>query len=212
MAEDQTSSSLYQLEALLDKLHRHKTVGYADAWRKRGELLSIFANVARKYDRLDVALEQHVEGTDERLIDTAADLCVYAAKYLTWLAEEHPESFSEPPAAPPAADCADADGPNAVTTVLGALASWETACGVGSPPTLDEAWSRVKIAFVPLEAALLAQAGAINGQTIGWAHKCRLLWELTHAAAWLTIHVAERHRSQFAEWQAEIDAMDISPT
>jgi hypothetical protein len=79
--------------ALLARLHAHKNRGYGDAWRKRGELLSIFTNLARKYDRLVIALDQGRRSSDERLLDTAGDLCVYAVKYLTWLAAEHPESI-----------------------------------------------------------------------------------------------------------------------
>src|SRR3954452_18696688 len=78
---------------LLGRLHAHKNAGYGDAWRKRGELLSIFTNLARKYDRLVVALDEGVRSDDEGLLDTAGDLCVYAGKYLTWLAEQHPDGF-----------------------------------------------------------------------------------------------------------------------
>ena len=33
------------------QLHRRKDAAYRDAWKKRGEVLSILANIARKVDR-----------------------------------------------------------------------------------------------------------------------------------------------------------------
>src|ERR1700724_374555 len=102
---------------LLVKLHSYKTVGYGDAWRKRGELLSIFTNLARKYDRLVVALDEGVRSSDERMPDTAGDLCVYAAKYLTWLAEQHPEAFDAVSRDTDSAMSADEAGAQAMANV-----------------------------------------------------------------------------------------------
>lgn len=64
-------------------LHNEKHEAYGDSWKKRGEMLGIMANVARKVDRLGKA-----ETTDETSADTAADLMVYLAKYRVWIDEQ----------------------------------------------------------------------------------------------------------------------------
>lgn len=62
------------------ELHLEKHNAYGDSWCKRGEILGIMANIARKVDRLGGA-----ETADESTLDTAIDLFVYSAKYLDWL-------------------------------------------------------------------------------------------------------------------------------
>lgn len=63
-------------------LHAAKHASYGDSWKKRGEKLSILANIARKVDRLGVADRFEAES------DTWIDLWVYLAKYLCWLKGE----------------------------------------------------------------------------------------------------------------------------
>jgi len=71
-------------------LHEKKTRSYGDSWKKHGEVLGIFSNITRKYDRLKALLEGKDSVSDESLYDTLGDLLVYSVKYLTWLAEpEH---------------------------------------------------------------------------------------------------------------------------
>jgi len=60
-------------------LHVEKSQAYGDSWKRRGELLGILANVARKIDRLGVT-DEH-----ETSADTAQDLLVYLVKYRLWL-------------------------------------------------------------------------------------------------------------------------------
>jgi thymidylate synthase len=60
-------------------LHAKKHTSYGDSWRRRGETLSILANIARKVDRLGVGDEF------DSAADTLIDLWVYTAKYLNWL-------------------------------------------------------------------------------------------------------------------------------
>jgi hypothetical protein len=81
------------IQGLLNRLHKVKDTSYKDAWRKRGEVLGIFCNLARKFDRLIVAIDEESPSAAESLPDTLADLCVYAGKYLTWLAEAQPVVF-----------------------------------------------------------------------------------------------------------------------
>ena len=74
-------------------VHRAKHVIYGDSWRKRGETVSILANIARKVDRLGRA------GAGDTELDTRLDLVVYLAKYVYWLQERASAShvaFADP--------------------------------------------------------------------------------------------------------------------
>lgn len=62
-------------------LHDEKHQAYGDSWKRRGEMLGIMANIARKVDRLGGS-----ETADETSADTALDLMIYLAKYRAWLA------------------------------------------------------------------------------------------------------------------------------
>lgn len=64
------------------KTHNEKHAAYGDSWKRRGEMLGIMANIARKVDRLGQG-----ETSDETSADTAMDLMVYLAKYRVWLAD-----------------------------------------------------------------------------------------------------------------------------
>ena len=64
------------------KLHAEKHASYGDSWKKRGEKLSILANIARKVDRLGVG------DSFDTAADTVIDLWVYLAKYLCWLGDQ----------------------------------------------------------------------------------------------------------------------------
>ncbi|MGH3620618.1 MAG: hypothetical protein ACRDQ5_02355 [Sciscionella sp.] len=72
----------------LRHLHRNKDAAYGDAWKKRGEVMSILANVARKVDRLEHVRDGAPRTPDESHFDTSVDLLVYALKYQTYLADQ----------------------------------------------------------------------------------------------------------------------------
>jgi hypothetical protein len=61
---------------------------YGDSWRKHGELLSIWPNITRKVDRLEIAMTSEHTTPDETLIDTLADTAVYCTLYYAWLLEQ----------------------------------------------------------------------------------------------------------------------------
>lgn len=65
--------------AFVGQLHREKNAVYGDSWMRRGEMLGIMANLARKIDRLGVP------GGGDTASDTAIDLLCYALKYRWWL-------------------------------------------------------------------------------------------------------------------------------
>jgi len=71
-------------------LHRGKDVVYGNAWKKRGEVLSILANIARKVDRIEYGVDGTSATPGETLLDTAIDLLVYCLKYETYLADLDP--------------------------------------------------------------------------------------------------------------------------
>lgn len=83
------------------RLQRAKEKTYGDSWRKDGEFLSVFPNVARKYDRLHNIILAHVnkgaslpEG-DAAIAQGVMDLLVYCGLWLTLIAEERPEEWKE---------------------------------------------------------------------------------------------------------------------
>lgn len=75
------------------KLHADKHAAYGDSWKKRGEMLSIMSNVARKIDRLGIP------GGGDTSADSAIDLLVYLIKYELWLSQRlhglHGEDLTE---------------------------------------------------------------------------------------------------------------------
>ncbi len=74
----------------LHLLEYKKTLRYKDSWRKHGEVLSIFANISRKYDRIEHMLTDNIPGTsDEGLVDDWGDLAVYCLKYAGYLGETY---------------------------------------------------------------------------------------------------------------------------
>ena len=78
----------------LKSVHRVKTGAYGNAWKKRGEVLSILCNVARKVDRLEIIATGGKPSADETLIDTCVDLLIYCLKYQTFLIDVDPSSAS----------------------------------------------------------------------------------------------------------------------
>jgi hypothetical protein len=90
------------------RLHRAKDAAYRDARKRRGEVISILANIARKVDRLEYGLDGAPVTPDESRFDTAADLLVYCLKYQAYLADRDPETalrlFGGSGACPPYSD------------------------------------------------------------------------------------------------------------
>jgi hypothetical protein len=69
------------------RLHYEKSAAYGNSWKRRGELISILANLARKVDRLEYVAAGAPVSRDENVFDTAVDLLVYSLKYQTYLAD-----------------------------------------------------------------------------------------------------------------------------
>lgn len=89
----------------IKRLHARKDRLYGAAWKRRGELVSVLPNVARKVDRLEVFLKDGIQAGDEAVLDTAIDLYVYATKYRLLLEErEEPSGLLPSDAASPFSD------------------------------------------------------------------------------------------------------------
>lgn len=80
------STALGDLRGALRTLHRRKSAAYGDSWKRRGELVGVLANVARKVDRLE-NLSNLPADDPESWSDTVTDLAIYLVKYLTFLAD-----------------------------------------------------------------------------------------------------------------------------
>ncbi|MGH3868346.1 MAG: hypothetical protein ACRDQ4_19945 [Pseudonocardiaceae bacterium] len=85
-----SASGNADLREEIRRLHHEKDAAYRDAWKKRGEVISILANIARKIDRLAYILDDGPVTADESPRDTAIDLMVYSLKYQTYLADLDP--------------------------------------------------------------------------------------------------------------------------
>ncbi len=203
-----SAASLPDIADLLARLHRHKAAAYGDAWRKRGEVISIFANLARKYDRLTKALPEDTPATAEPLIDTVADLCVYASKYLTWLAETQPAAFAT---VAPGLDPSRASAQNeaaGLEAVLSALGDWEVATANQPPRDVEEAAVRIRTAFEELEAALIAQSEDTPSGAFSAERKVELGWALTAASLRLLEQLAAEDPRRLDPLREEVAAME----
>lgn len=191
---------------LLERLHRPKDAAYGDAWRKRGEVIAIFANMARKYDRLTVAFEEQRSAATEPLADTVADLCVYAGKYLTWIAEQHPADVESADLPATTADLSDARGPDALQALLAAAAETPS----DAPADAHAGWAAVQASFVKLERGLMAQAtpGSVSGEIPSYAEKAQLAWALVQHTAWLLTRLADDAPASLDALRAEVADMD----
>jgi len=155
----------------LTQLHEFKDRRYKDAWRKRGELIGIFSNIARKYDRLVVTRDEEDPDAEEPRADTAADLCIYSAKYVTWLIEHDPAA-AEAIAAAESELWSGIHGHTAVSAALKQLAAEHTA----PPANLSTAFDAVAAPFTALEQIL------VDEQEVPLRTKATLAWELAGAA------------------------------
>lgn len=170
---------------LLERLHRHKDAAYGDAWRKRGEVVAIFANMARKYDRLLVAFDEQRPAATEPLGDTVADLCVYAGKYLTWIAEQHPAAIDRADLPVITTEIAATVGPDALRAVLDGVDRAPNE----APADTNAAWDRVRRSFELLESGLMAQVAPepTPHAVLPYRRKAQLAWELVEDTAWLLV-------------------------
>jgi hypothetical protein len=163
--------SAAEISTELITLHEFKDRKYKDAWRKRGELIGIFSNIARKYDRLVIAQTEDDPDEAEPRADTAADLCVYSIKYVTWLIEHDPTAASAIPAADPE-HWSGIHGHNAVASALRQLAD-ETR---DPAEDLATAFEAIRAPFDQLERIL------VDNEPTTERDKAALAWQLAAAS------------------------------
>lgn len=203
------NASLREIAELLERLHRHKDAAYGDAWLKRGEVIAIFANMARKYDRLLVAFDEKRPAATEPLGDTIADLCVYAGKYITWITDEHPADIDAADLPlPGSSHIAARVGPDALRAVLGAVPTTTDHL----PAHSSRAWAQVRASFDALEVALMAQTtpGASTGRLLDFTAKARLAWALTVDSAILLACLDREDPTTLNGLRGEVATMDRS--
>jgi hypothetical protein len=177
-----------EIAAELVTLHEFKDRKYKDAWRKRGELIGIFANIARKYDRLVVVQTEDDPDEAEPRADTSADLCVYSIKYVTWLIEHHPAASTAIPVADPV-QWSGTRGHDAVAPALIKLADETTV----PPADLATAFDAIGAPFTELERILvdIEPTTARDKAALAWklaAGSLAYLWRLAldEPQAWTT--------------------------
>lgn len=122
-------------------MHSQKDRAYGGAWKKRGELISVLPNIARKVDRLSVFLSSNIELSGETILDTAVDLLVYSIKYQLFLEDILPEWILTTSARAPFAD--DEENFGIV------LDSW-FAKPAGEPRPLDQLIKKIEEIFESL--------------------------------------------------------------
>jgi thymidylate synthase len=97
---DRISSLPSAFKCAVKRLHAAKDRAYGGAWKRRGELVSILPNIARKSDRLETIVTTGAKMSGETMLDTVIDLFVYVEKYRLFLAEELVEGALLPPESP----------------------------------------------------------------------------------------------------------------
>lgn len=107
------------IKAELKALHLRKSAAYGNAWKRRGELTSVLANIARKVDRLEHYAAQSTLLADESVCDTAIDLLVYVTKYRLFLMDLAPELAR--PALPAHASAPFSDDPSSFDALIDGL-------------------------------------------------------------------------------------------
>lgn len=177
-----------ELKDAIRRLHRLKDAAYHDAWKKRGEVMSIMANIARKVDRLEYVTGGAPATPDESLLDTAVDLLVYSLKYQTFLADQsisvaavlYPSATTSPPYS---------DGPNGFEELLDQL-DITPIQGI-HPRDLPEATHDVLSAFAELEVCF----GDVPAPISERAAKAIVLTQVSTTLLGSLIHHApERYR------------------
>ena len=99
-SRNRTANLPSAFKTAVKRLHAVKDRAYGSAWKRRGELVSILPNIARKSDRLEAVVTTGAKMNGETILDTAIDLFVYVEKYRLFLAEELTEGALLPPGSP----------------------------------------------------------------------------------------------------------------
>jgi hypothetical protein len=181
------------------RLHRAKDAAYRDAWKRRGEVISILANIARKVDRLEYGLGGAPATADESWLDTAADLLVYCLKYQAYLADLD-AGLAGPLFAGSSVRPPYSDGPAGFDVLLGrADLGPRVAAGV----SVAEAAGRVVSRFGELEACF-REVSSVEAAAV----RLDRVQALTDAAICLLGALRREHAQAYAGFVASCLAME----
>jgi NTP pyrophosphatase (non-canonical NTP hydrolase) len=189
----ENTSTAKTFRAMVARLHRRKDASYGNSWKRRGEMISIMANIARKVDRLNIVAPTLPTATaDENALDTAVDLYVYALKYLTYLADTDPAVLAD--VLPPKEDGSGwSNGPDGVERLL-AVADYSILdAGVDEP--IQVLTAAVDRAFAELEGCFTEKGIAPASQRV----------ELTTQLARNTLRVIAALRAGHPELYREFE-------
>lgn len=86
---------------LLNALQKFKGRRYGESWCKHGEAVSIFGNIARKYDRIEKIIVDKVQNntplpepeSEESLAETVGDLVAYGILWMSWISVNRPREY-----------------------------------------------------------------------------------------------------------------------
>jgi hypothetical protein len=181
------------------RLHRAKDAAYRDAWKRRGEVISILANIARKVDRLEYGLGGAPATADESWLDTAADLLVYCLKYQAFLADLDAvlagPLFAGSSVRPPYSD-----GPAGFDVLLGRA---DLGPLVAAGVSVAEAAGRVVSRFGELEACF-REVSSVEAAAVRLAR----VQALTDAAICLLGVLSREHAQAYAVFVASCLALE----
>ncbi|GLI90895.1 hypothetical protein ACSHUI_00050 [Bacillus subtilis] len=85
------------LFAMMDlaNLQYRKEGTYGNSWERR-KTHSIFANVARKFDRVEtMVIDNKADEVGESLLDTVGDFTTYGGLWVTYLMRQNPEEYAK---------------------------------------------------------------------------------------------------------------------
>jgi thymidylate synthase len=192
---------------VLGVLHDKKTRAYGDSWRKHGEVASIFANISRKYDRMETALKEGTAAlSDESILDTVADLAVYCTKYLTYLAEQYPAAFAEFRAACQPATPIEAyqgnSGFGAVAKLLWERQQQADNARGDAPAGGDQDVADIRGAYAALEHRLVTHPGSGSP-----AEKVAAAAQIASAAVRWLVKASQVEGERFPRFVAAVDAL-----
>jgi hypothetical protein len=186
------TANVADLLQAIDSLHRRKDAAYGNAWKKRGEVLSIVANIARKVDRLENVV-QGAFSDDETALDTAVDLLVYCLKYETFLADQDAATelrFALAPEIRP-----HSEGTEAVASLLAGVAEMHRTTfvdeGTGIPASKTEVGATTMEAVAAFDALTKSFHGVTAVSTVD--ERAGLVSKLTLLSYMLVLGLAEKY-------------------
>lgn len=94
---DEILDTVHKLTLIYINVLEEKGKAYKDSWQKRGEKVSVFGNLSRKFDRIEnIILDDIIVTGEESKQETLMDLANYALLWSAWRIK-HYIKFKEDP-------------------------------------------------------------------------------------------------------------------